>query len=127
MQDTRAVVTGFLKEVRSGRNPDAAGDYLAPKVLAHQLVAESPHTLERSPADYAAHVRDFLRDYGAFELRVDELLVDGDKAYARWTQLGHDLAGLDGRPPSGEPLRQIGSACYRVADGRIVEYWIQSS
>lgn len=121
MRDTRAVVTGFLNEARSGRNPDAASDYLAAKVLAHQLVAESPYTLERSPADYAAHVREFLRDYGAFELRVDELLVDGDKAYARWTQIGRNLAG------SGEPVRQIGSACYRVEEGRIVEYWIQSS
>lgn len=121
MQDTRAVVTGFLNEVRSGRDPDAAERYFAPRVLAHQLVAEAPYALERSPADYAAHIREFLRDYGAFELRVDELLVDGDKAYARWTQIGRDLAG------SGETVRQIGSACYRVADGRIVEYWIQSS
>lgn len=121
MQDTRAVVMGFLNEVRSGRDPDAAERYFAPRVLAHQLVAEAPYTLERSPADYAAHIREFLRDYGAFELRVDELLVDGDKAYARWTQTGRDLVG------SGETVRQIGSACYRVADGRIVEYWIQSS
>ncbi|MCD4504999.1 ester cyclase [Chromobacterium piscinae] len=125
-EETRRVVQGFLHEVRSGRNPDAAGQYLATSVTAHQLESENPRTLARSPANYAEHVRDFQRLFGAFELRIDELLVDGDRAYARWTQFGHHLAEIDGLPPSGVPVVLIDSACYRVEEGRIVEYWIQA-
>ncbi|QIY78486.1 ester cyclase [Chromobacterium violaceum] len=125
-EDTRRVVQGFLDEVRSGRDPDAAGCYLAASVAAHQLESENPRTLTRSPANYAEHVREFQRLFGDFTLRVDELLVDGDRAYARWTQFGRHLAEMDGYPPSGAPVALIDSACYRVENGKIVEYWIQA-
>ncbi|MGC0152549.1 ester cyclase [Chromobacterium vaccinii] len=124
--ETRKVVSGFLREVRSGLDPDAAARYLAASVAAHQLESENPRTLARSPANYAEHVREFQRLFGDFTLRVDELLVDGDRAYARWTQFGRHLAEIDGVPASGAPLALIDSACYRVADGKIVEYWIQA-
>ncbi|OHX14084.1 ester cyclase [Chromobacterium sphagni] len=123
---TRQVVLGFLREVRSGRNPDAAGIYLAEQVAAHQLESENPRVLARSPANYADHVREFRQLFGEFTLRIDELLVNGDRAYARWTQFGHHTGQIDGYPASGRPLTLIDSACYRVADGKIVEYWIQA-
>ncbi|AXE30766.1 polyketide cyclase [Chromobacterium phragmitis] len=125
-EETRAVVWGFLTEVRSGRHPDAAGQYLAASVAAHQLESENPRALTRSPANYAEHVREFMSLFGDFELRIDELLADGDRAYARWTQLGRHQGEIDGRPGTGKPLALIDSACYRVADGKIVEYWIQA-
>ncbi|WP_047244434.1 ester cyclase [Chromobacterium subtsugae] len=125
-EETRAVVLGFLQEVRSGVNPDAVSRYMATSVAAHQLESENPRTLARSPANYAEHVREFKRLFGDFQLRIDELLVDGDRAYARWTQLGRHLGELDGHPASGRPLALVDSACYRVADGKIVEYWIQA-
>ena len=123
---TREVVLGFLHEVRSGLNPDAADRYLATSVSAHQLESENPRTLARSPANYAEHVREFKRLFGDFHLRIDELLVDGDRADARWTQFGRHVAEMDGYPPSGAPVVLIDSACYRVEDGKIVEYWIQA-
>ncbi|WP_047238113.1 ester cyclase [Chromobacterium subtsugae] len=125
-EETRAVVLGFLQEVRSGVNPDAVSRYMATSVAAHQLESENPRTLARSPANYAEHVREFKRLFGDFQLRIDELLVDGDRAYARWTQLGRHLGELDGHAASGRPLTLVDSACYRVADGKIVEYWIQA-
>ncbi|MFJ9950514.1 ester cyclase [Kitasatospora sp. NPDC091207] len=50
---------------------------------------------------------------------------DGDRVHARWTQHGHHLAPINGRPPTGRPLTEKASAVYRVEAGRIVEYWIQ--
>ncbi|WP_199181189.1 ester cyclase [Chromobacterium alticapitis] len=97
-EETRTVVLGFLNEVRSGRNPDAAADYMATSVAAHQLESERPRTLARSPANYADHVREFQRLFGDFELRIDELLIDGDRAYARWTQFGHHPRWTATRP-----------------------------
>ena len=94
-------------------------------MVAHQLVSEAPEDVLRSPEDYAAHVRDFLATWGPFELEVTELLAEGDRVYARWVQRGSHLAAVDGHPPTGLPVHELASAVYRVADGRIVEYWIQ--
>lgn len=81
-------------------------------VIANQLVSEEELQIMRTPADYATHVQEMLDEYGQFDFEIDELLADGDKVYARWTQLG-------------KGIRQVTSAVYRVEAGLIVEYWIQ--
>ncbi|GLZ76652.1 hypothetical protein Afil01_14590 [Actinorhabdospora filicis] len=125
MSDPKALVREFLTRVRSGAHADEATDFMAPLVLAHQVVSEETVTIERTPAQYAGHVREMKAAYGDFGFEITELLADGDKVYARWRQTGNHLADDDGHRPTGAPLVEIASAVYRVADGRIVEYWIQ--
>ncbi|SJN09950.1 hypothetical protein FM113_07775 [Leucobacter sp. 7(1)] len=59
--------------------------------------------------------------FGNFEFTVDELLVDGDKVYARWTQRGHYVGEIDGHASTGRPIETVGSAVNRVLDGLIAE------
>lgn len=119
------IVHQFLNDVRSGKSPDHASNYLAPEVLAHQINSENETTIARNPADYAAHVKDFRHIYGDFHFEITELLADGDKVYARWKQSGCHVGSADGIAPSGLPVIEIASAVYRIQDGKIVEYWIQ--
>jgi predicted ester cyclase len=133
IQDTTAaqptpkqVVIGFLEEVRSGLHPEKSAHYMADTVLAHQINSENPLTVYRTPANYEAHVREFLSLFGAFEFRLVELLADGDRVYARWEQKGKHQAKIDHYPATGLPLLEFTSAVYRVANGKIVEYWLQS-
>ena len=119
------VVRNFLIQVRSGKAPEQAAGFLAPKVVAHQLNSESEAIVHRNPEDYAAHVKDFRRAYGDYDFEITELLADGDRVYARWKQTGCHIGPVDGAAPSGLPVVEIASAVYRVKDGKIVEYWIQ--
>ncbi|MGC5017323.1 ester cyclase [Micromonospora sp. DT47] len=119
------VVRDFMEQVRSGVDPDAAHRFMADRVRAHQVHSEEAVTVERTPGQYADHVRDMLAAYGDFGLRLDELFGSGDRVYARWIQSGRHLGEVDGLPPTGRPVTQVASAVYRVAAGRIVEYWIQ--
>ena len=120
-----AVVAGFIADVRSGKAPERAADYMAPTVIAHQMNAENTTRVERTPDQYADHVREFVAAFGNFDFEVTEQLAAGDKVYVRWQQDGRHVASLDGEEPTGRPLREIASAVYRVEDGKIVEYWIQ--
>jgi predicted ester cyclase len=121
----KAVVKAFLAEVRSGRAPEKAALYMAPTVLAHQVNAEDETTVQRSPGQYADHIREFLVLYGNYAFEVTELIAEGDKVYARWKQTGKHLAPIDGHAPTGKPLVEIASAVYRLENGKIAEYWIQ--
>jgi predicted ester cyclase len=122
---TRRVVTDFLHYVRSGVAPERASEFMAPLVLAHQVQSEGETMIERSPDDYAEHVREMIDRWGHFTLTVDELLVDSARAYVRLTQVGHDLGSDGGRQPTGGVVRQINSVVYHVEDGVISQYWIQ--
>ena len=124
--DPESVVRGFLADVRSGRDPDAAARYFAPQVRAHQVTAEGPTTVVRTPADYAAHVREFLVAFGPFTLTVEDLFASGDRVFVRWRQEGHHRASLSGEPPTGAPLTELTSVVYRIERGHIVEYWLQT-
>jgi predicted ester cyclase len=126
MTDPAGVVRSFLDEVRTGRDPDAAAQYFAPRVSAHQVTSEGETTVLRTPADYAAHIREFLALFGRYRFSVEEIIAQGDRVYVRWRQQGHHQASLRGEAPTGAPLTEISSAVYRVNDGRIVEYWIQT-
>ncbi|NBD24194.1 ester cyclase [Paenibacillus glycinis] len=118
-------VRGFFEQVRSGLNPDAAHLFMAERVLAHQVTSENEVTVERSPADYAAHVREMQEVYGPFAIVVEELIAQDDRVYVRWRQTGSHVGETDGFAPTGKPVVEIASAVYRVADGKIAEYWIQ--
>ncbi len=119
------LVREFLLTVRSGKDPDRARDYMADKVLAHQMNAENPQTMERSPQNYADHVKEFLKIYGRFIFEITELIAQDNKVYARWKQTGTHLTTIDGYRATGQPLVEIASAVYRVENGKIAEYWIQ--
>lgn len=121
----KELVRAFLLQVRSGEFPERADRFMAASVRAHQVQAESPVTVERSPRQYAAHVREMKAAYGDFAFALDELIAEGDRVYARWHHEGRHLGEVDGHPPTGEPLVEFASAVYRVEHGRVVEYWIQ--
>ncbi|MER6102049.1 ester cyclase [Streptomyces sp. NPDC001832] len=125
MTSAKDTVRQFLLQVRSGRRPDWADRFMAGHVLAHQVVSETPVVVERTPQQYAEHVQEMLDAYGTFELTVDELIAEGDRVYARWTQIGRHVGPIGHHAPTGAEVTAITSAVYRIEDGLIVEYWIQ--
>jgi predicted ester cyclase len=122
----KETVKQFLEIVRSGKSPERAREFMADTVLAHQLNAEAPVTVKRSPQNYTEHVQEFLQLFGPFVFHITELLADGDRVYARWIQRGHHLGEIDGLAPTGKSLVEIASAVYRLEHDKIAEYWIQT-
>lgn len=125
IKEPAAIVRAFLMEVRSGKKPENAHNYMAEKVAAHQLNSENPQTVTRTPADYTGHIREFLEVFGNFDFEITELIAQSDKVYVRWKQTGHHLQEIDGFAPTGKELIEYASAVYRIENGMIVEYWIQ--
>ena len=121
----REVVQQFLSTARVSGDAADAEHVLAPLVQCHQVVSGDEVTITRTPHDYAEHVRDMRRAFGPFTFSIEEMLMDGDRVYVRWRQRGHHLGDIDGHPPTGLPVVEVGSAVYRVARGRIEEYWVQ--
>ncbi|WP_055586372.1 ester cyclase [Streptacidiphilus griseoplanus] len=125
MTNAKDTVRQFLLQVRSGLHPDRADRFMASRVQAHQVAAEAPVVVERTPQQYTEHVQEMLETYGDFTLTVDELIAEDDRVYARWTQIGRHVGPIDHYLPTGAQLTEMASAVYRVEDGLIIEYWIQ--
>lgn len=119
------IVKKFFEEVRSGNNPDYATELMADQVLAHQVISEGESTVLRTPTDYADHVKEMVEAYGDFSLEIQEFMVQGNKVYVRWKQVGTHVGEVDGFQPTSLPVIEIASAVYRIEEEKIVEYWIQ--
>ena len=130
------VVAEFLARVRVIGDPAAAEELMTATVRCHQLTSEAPTTVLRTPGEYAEHVTEMFATFGRFAYRVTDLLAEGDRVYVRWEQTAadrtrpeglHDADAPDGpgHPVASRTLVELGSAVYRVRDGRIAEYWIQ--
>lgn len=119
------VVQQFFAKARSGQQPDAAHEYMAEHVLAHQMTGENETTVHRTPANYADHVREMIAAYGDFQVVIQEMIAQNDRVYVRWKQTGTHIGEVDGFAPTGKTIVEIASAVYRIEHERIVEYWIQ--
>lgn len=119
------IVKKFFEEVRSGNNPDYATELMADQVLAHQVISEEELTVLRTPQDYADHVKEMVEAYGDFSLEIQEFMVQENKVYVRWKQVGTHVGVVDGYQPTSLPVIEIASAVYRIEDEKIAEYWIQ--
>jgi len=119
------IVRKFFEEVRSGNNPDYAEKLMAEQVLAHQIISEKEQTVLRSPKDYADHVREMITAYDKFSLEIQEFLVQDNKVYVRWRQVGKHIGEVNGYAPTDLPIIEIASAVYRIDNEKISEYWIQ--
>ena len=56
---------------------------------------------------------------------IDDIIVSGDKAAARWTMTSTHTAPIAGIPPTGRALTQRAIVFYRFAEDRIDEVWLQ--
>lgn len=119
------IVKKFFEEVRSGKNPDYATELMADKVMAHQVISEEEITVIRTPKDYSDHVKEMVDAYGTFSLEIQEFMVQDNKVYVRWKQVGTHVGEVDGYQPTSLPVIEIASAVYRIEDEKIAEYWIQ--
>lgn len=118
-------VLAFLLDVRSARHLDRAVEHLAPCVRAHQgPPGRAQHWLDRTPTEYADHVRDMHEDSGPWDFEVVSLSQPDDMpetVEAAWLQRSSSRGVA---PVDGQETVEHGRARYLVRDGQIVEYWI---
>jgi len=57
------------------------------------------------------------------EIKIEDLVAEGDKLAARWTFSWTDTAGVAGNPPTGKRITVTGIDIIRCADGKIKERW----
>lgn len=117
MSEAKRIVSAFFENVRSGKNLQAAYEFIHEQVIAHQVQSENEYTITRSPKDYIEHVEEMQELYGQFELIIQEIVADENKVYVRWKQIG--------QTDKNKTIIQIASAVYLVERGKIAEYWIQ--
>jgi steroid delta-isomerase-like uncharacterized protein len=120
--ENKEVVRRFVDECVNRHRADLLEEFLGPRLTMH------PGTPGSAPATEGVdQLRESFRRLRAAlpDLRVtlEALIGEGDLVAARWTATGTHSGELAGVPGTGNPVRWGGVDVYRLADGRITEWW----
>jgi steroid delta-isomerase-like uncharacterized protein len=118
--DQATTIHYFYEQCLNQRKSDLLPELFSADVVAHTPNGDSTglaalqQTVERVHAMFPDH-----------HFTVDDIIVSGDKAAARWTMTATNTAPIGGIPPTGKPITQRANVFYRFEDGRIAELWLQ--
>jgi len=122
VEENKAVARRFVEEVWNGGNLAVAEELLAPGLVDH---GPGGGTTDRE--GFLAYVREFRAAFPDLRFTIDDMLGEGDKVATRVSVRGTQAAPFRGAAPTGEPRAWTGIGIVRVADGRIVEQWADTS
>ncbi len=118
-----AIVRRWYKEVFEQGNLGVADEIFSDSFVSHDpnappggwpLGAEGPKAV-------AATYRSAFPD---IQYTLDDQIAVGDKVVTRWTADATNTGSLMGMPPGGKHASVTGISIERVADGKIIESWV---
>jgi predicted ester cyclase len=116
---TQSNLDGFRRVIEEAFNKEnyrVLDDLFAPDFIEHQF------GLRPTIPGMTEDIRFLHRAFPDFHLIVEDLVVDGEKVWARMTARGTNLGGFMG-PPNGKTFEIAVFDICRFKDGKIVEHW----
>jgi predicted ester cyclase len=121
-EENKAIVRRYLENV-----VNKIDRHVAQQVVAADLVFNSPYTPgpTRDRDSFLGMLTAVHAALPDFKLVEHAVVAEGDLVASRWTVYGTHAGQLGPFPPTGRRLEISGLSIYRVADGRVVEGWVQ--
>ncbi|MBI3959287.1 MAG: ester cyclase [Chloroflexi bacterium] len=108
------------RHYEEAKNLEVAFEMIAPEVVWHGFPG-MPHNYEGWKLAHEA----FVAAFPDMELTVEDQVAEGNAVVSRWTFRGTHQGELQGIPPTGKQVICSGVSIDRVANGKVVEHWIE--
>ena len=112
----------LIQKAYNEGNADCVADIVSPDYVRHQ----SPMKDVKGVDGYKTFIRDVRSAYSGFEIKIDELIIDGDKSVFRHTIMGKHTgqAPTLQAAPTGSQIEMPACSVAHWKDGKIVEEWV---
>jgi len=113
----------FREDLWNSGDLALADRLIAPECLLHAVIP-FPIDFARGP-DAVRHLVFFYQmAFSEIRITAEQIVAEGDTVAVRWTARGRHTGHLLGLPPTGRETVTTGIDMLRIADGKIVEGWI---
>jgi steroid delta-isomerase-like uncharacterized protein len=119
-RDHAAVIRAFYEQCLNEYNSELLPELVTPTIALHSSTGDNVgldavrRTVDNVHAMFPKH-----------HFVVEDIVVNGDKAAARWTMTAINTAPIAGVPATGRPITNSAIVFYRFEDGKIAELWLQ--
>jgi steroid delta-isomerase-like uncharacterized protein len=119
-EEYKAIVRRLFDEVWNTGNVGLLDELLAPDFVdrAAQMGGDDP-----SAEGFKTQVRLFRTAFPDGRSQIEDLIGEGDRVVARWTDGGTQRGQWMGIAPTGKRVTITGIDIYRIKAGRIAEFW----
>ncbi len=120
-QENEALARRFHMDLFQHGNLGVADEIIAPDFVLHS--PGLPPAMHRGPEgakQFAAMIRGGFPD---LQIAHEDTLSIGDKVVIRWSAIGTQTGELLGIAPTGRRMMVTGIDIFRIADGKLVEFW----
>jgi steroid delta-isomerase-like uncharacterized protein len=117
VEKTKAVVRGYIEQVWNARRPDLIEQYMA----ADAANNDAPGLTDREAI--RNFIVEFQKSFPDIRVNIEAMIGEGDLVVIRETLSGTQEGDYMGMPASGKSFTTNGVFVFRVADGKIAEFW----
>jgi steroid delta-isomerase-like uncharacterized protein len=113
---------------RRGFDAFNTGDLsIVDEITAQDAVSHDPAMPEvaQGPDGYKGVIQTYRGAFPDLAFTIEDCFSDGDMVCIRWSSTGTNDGELMGMPPTGKSITSSGISIDKIADGKIVESWIQ--
>lgn len=121
-EELKPMVRKIYEEIYNKGNLGLLDDLIDAKYIRHQPPMKTVQGLD----DYRKFIKDVRNAYTNFEIRLDEILVDGNKTVVRTTLSGKHTGKTPTllAPPTGKEIEMVGCTVSTWENGKIVDEWV---
>jgi steroid delta-isomerase-like uncharacterized protein len=120
-ETNKALARRIYEELFRRGNADFLDEALAPGYVLHAAGMPGPAGAEAAKQG-TIQMRAAFPD---FDHTIEDLVAEGDHVVARWTARGTHRGTFNGIPATGKPVTISCITFLRLADGKVVEEWVQ--
>jgi predicted ester cyclase len=120
MTDRRAAIRSFYEEIWNQRDKSQI-----PKLLHRGfLFRGSLGQVRRGHAGFESYLDSVHAALGDYRCDIEEMICEGDKAFARMRFSGIHRGELLGYPPTGRRVEWAGAAVFTFEGEKVADLWV---
>ena len=120
-EQNKTIVRRLFEELWNKGNLPVADELIAPTYTHHDAATAD---VGRGPESEKKRVTMYRTAFADFRLTIEDIIAEGETVMARWSCRGTHKGDLNGIAPTGKQFAISGVTVARVANGKIVEGWV---
>lgn len=121
-EQNKQLVRRAVEQVWNGGNLDAVDEFVASDFVIHAATPEKEVHGPEGTRQYFTMLRQAFPD---LHFTIEDQVAAGDRVVTRWTATGTHNGVFQGIPPTGARAATSGIDIDRIANGKVVECWMQ--
>jgi steroid delta-isomerase-like uncharacterized protein len=122
------IVRRYYEEALNEQRYELLDELIAEDVVNHDPLSNETLTPEESRgfAGFRRHAEVFHEAFPDGTVTIDDVIAEGDTVPARFTIEGAHEGRFGGVEPTGNRISGTAMVFYRIEDGKIAEWWLES-